>query len=66
METSLYSVDLACASNHLVCHRYSSRVPQVARAPWIAQPWHWLPTPPEHTTLDGDTTYISCTNVTQT
>ena len=46
METSLYSVDFACASNHLMWHEYSSHVPQLARVPGVADSWHWLPIPP--------------------
>ena len=66
METSLYSVDFACSSNHLMWHEYSSHEPQVARVPGEADFWHWLPTPapppfPEYTILDGDATKISCT-----
>ena len=59
METSLYSVDFACAFNHLVWHEHSSHVPQVACVPGVADP-------PEYNILDGHTTNISCTDVTQT
>ena len=31
--------DFACASNRLACHEISSRVPQVARAPGVNDPW---------------------------
>ena len=39
--------------NYLVCNRYYPRVPGVTD-------------PPEYTVLDGDTTNISCKDVTQT
>ena len=59
METSLYSVDFACASNHLSFHENVARMPE-------------LPTPStccrlsKYTILDGDATKFSCTDVTQT
>ena len=65
METSLYSVDFACAS--ITCR---SMKPSLACHTLLAC-WA-LPTPgsgcrsPDYTILDGDATKFSCTNVTQT